>query len=406
MGNFNNSVGSAALSGSLGVVGGLVNAFTSARQAKKNREFAERMSKQQNQFNHDEAELAYKRTVEQWNRENEYNTPSAQFQRMLEAGINPYIAADNIDAGSASSAGASTAATSAGLPSIQNAYSNPTQSFMEGTQGMLDSALKTLTATETGATINGRVNNENASNTPELIKARWSAAQNVFDAQKAEAIFNTAYNRVKLSGAPDIACAEITEALCRGRIAMEEATQAGLDTDMKKIDRKNYNENANLALDAAHQTLDNLKKQGILTRSQYRLLDKQIAYYDTFIKSQIDLNRAQEKQAVSTAAVNWTMNALYPSYYGSQSALNWANARQSNAQTQLIGAQKDYLGLQGDLIKASPQWRYFKHSGYNKGYKLKDWYDFPARFVGDAYLGFGDALNLINPFKGGISFGK
>lgn len=396
MPNLNNSIGSAALSSGLGVVGGLVNAFTSARQAKKNREFAERMSKQQNQFNHDEAELAYKRTVEQWNRENEYNTPSAQFQRMLEAGINPYQAVSSID-NNTSSAGASPAASSAGMPSIQNAYSNPTENFMQGTQGMLDSALKTLTATETGATINGRVNNENAGNTPELIKARWSAAQNVFDAQKAEAIFNTAYNRVKLSGAPDIACAEITEALCRGRIAMEEATQAGLDTDMKKIDRKNYNENANLALDAAHQTLDNLKKQGILTRSQYRLLDKQIAYYDTFIKSQIDLNKAQEKQAVSTAAVNWTMNALYPGYYGSQSALNWANARQSNAQTQLIGAQKDYLGLQGDLIKASPQWRYFKHSGYNKGYKLKDWYDWPSQFISDAYLGFGDALNLIIP---------
>ena len=399
MPKLDNSIGSAALSSGLGVVGGLVNAFTSARQAKKNREFVERMSKQQNQFNHDEAELAYKRTLEQWNRDNAYNLPSAQFQRMLDAGINPYQAASSIDGGISTSVGASPAASSAGLPSIQNAYSNPTESFMQGTQGLLDSALKTLSTTENAATIDGRINNTNAGNTPEMIKARWAAAQNVFDAQKAEALFNSAYNRIKLTGVPDIACAEITEALCRGRIAMEEATQAGLDTDMKKIDRKNYNENANIALEAGHQTLYNLKRQGILTRSQYRLLDKQIEYYDTFIKSQIDLNRAQEKQAVSTANMNWVLSSIYPQYYGSQSALNWANARQSNAQTQLIGAHKDYLGLQGDLIKASPQWRYFKHSGYNKGYKLKDWYDWPSQFFGDAYLGIGDALNLINPFK-------
>ena len=41
--------------------------------------------------------------VEQWNRQNEYNTPAAQRQRYEDAGINPYFAMGNIQSGTADS---------------------------------------------------------------------------------------------------------------------------------------------------------------------------------------------------------------------------------------------------------------------------------------------------------------
>lgn len=44
-----------------------------------------------NLFNHDEAELAYSRQVEQWQRENDYNSPINQVQRYQDAGLNPGV---------------------------------------------------------------------------------------------------------------------------------------------------------------------------------------------------------------------------------------------------------------------------------------------------------------------------
>ena len=41
--------------------------------------------------------------VEQWNRQNEYNTPLAQRQRYEAAGINPYFAMGSIQSGTADS---------------------------------------------------------------------------------------------------------------------------------------------------------------------------------------------------------------------------------------------------------------------------------------------------------------
>lgn len=57
----------------------------SANQANKelaqmNNEFSERMMDKQQQYN-----------IENWERENEYNTPSAQASRFLDAGLNPYL---------------------------------------------------------------------------------------------------------------------------------------------------------------------------------------------------------------------------------------------------------------------------------------------------------------------------
>lgn len=69
---------------------------------------------------------------QQWTRENEYNTPEAQMQRYLEAGINPYNALGNISSGNASSytpssvtgspagSSSSVAAPQAAMPNIQS----------------------------------------------------------------------------------------------------------------------------------------------------------------------------------------------------------------------------------------------------------------------------------------------
>lgn len=84
-----------------------------AREAAKNRQFQESMMDKANQF-----------TLDQWNRENEYNSAASQRERLEAAGLNPYMAMNGGSAGTASSV--SSAAPSSGsqaapaqMPNIQ-----------------------------------------------------------------------------------------------------------------------------------------------------------------------------------------------------------------------------------------------------------------------------------------------
>lgn len=52
-------------------------------------------------------------TLEMWNRENEYNTPSAQVQRLIDAGLNPNLAYGQIDMSSISAGAGAEASSSA-----------------------------------------------------------------------------------------------------------------------------------------------------------------------------------------------------------------------------------------------------------------------------------------------------
>lgn len=56
---------------------------------------AKRQQRRQNQMNQEQAKYQNTLNLEQWNRENEYNTPSAQMQRLIDAGVNPRLAWNN-----------------------------------------------------------------------------------------------------------------------------------------------------------------------------------------------------------------------------------------------------------------------------------------------------------------------
>lgn len=70
-------------------------------QGRKNRKTAERNVDRTIQANKEEAELAYQRQVEMWNRQNAYNTPEAQMNRFKEAGLNPHLIYGQGNAGNA-----------------------------------------------------------------------------------------------------------------------------------------------------------------------------------------------------------------------------------------------------------------------------------------------------------------
>lgn len=99
------------------------------------------ISRETNAYNYLLASKQNDWNIEQWNRENAYNTPSAQRQRLLDAGLNPNLMLDGGDAGNAR-----------GLDSANYANAQPTTmqnpaqeklGMLQSIQGVLQSANET-----------------------------------------------------------------------------------------------------------------------------------------------------------------------------------------------------------------------------------------------------------------------
>ena len=67
-------------SGGLGLFGNLINSITNVG-----------LTSMTNAANEKAATTAYNRGIEQWNRENAYNSPTAQMERLKQAGLNPNL---------------------------------------------------------------------------------------------------------------------------------------------------------------------------------------------------------------------------------------------------------------------------------------------------------------------------
>lgn len=98
------------------MIGQLINAGAQVASNLINAKTARENTDKTNQANRELAEYQYSKDVEMWNRGNTYNSPTAQMQRLREAGLNP-----NLVYGSGSVAGN----TSGQLPK----YSAPTMSY-------------------------------------------------------------------------------------------------------------------------------------------------------------------------------------------------------------------------------------------------------------------------------------
>lgn len=70
---------------SIGAVGGLISGIGQKRRDRLNQ-------KRQHKYNKELAQYNFDNNLEQWNLQNAYNTPSAQMQRLKDAGINPHMA--------------------------------------------------------------------------------------------------------------------------------------------------------------------------------------------------------------------------------------------------------------------------------------------------------------------------
>ena len=100
------------------MIGNIFGSSMSARSQRRANEMNLKINQMNNEFNAKEAEKARAFQLDMWNKENAYNTPAAQRERMQQAGYNAYM--NPADAGSASGMSSTTAA-SAASPAVMQA---------------------------------------------------------------------------------------------------------------------------------------------------------------------------------------------------------------------------------------------------------------------------------------------
>ncbi len=108
------------------IAGGLLGVGSSVIQNSQNRQNVKetnqmnyKINQMNNQFNERMAMQQRNFQENMWNKENEYNTASAQRRRLEEAGLNPYLMMNGGSAGSAQSVGSGASASSAASAAMQ-----------------------------------------------------------------------------------------------------------------------------------------------------------------------------------------------------------------------------------------------------------------------------------------------
>lgn len=88
----------------ISTVGGLLGSVLGSKSQSDTNKANLELAKYQNEWNKQMQDRAFKYNYEMWNKQNEYNSPTAQMARMKAAGLNPNLMYGKGDTGNASSA--------------------------------------------------------------------------------------------------------------------------------------------------------------------------------------------------------------------------------------------------------------------------------------------------------------
>lgn len=114
MANFFESYGNSLISGGSGIISGLFGALGQNIAINKQIKAQKEENEKNRTYNLNLAQLQNKWNLEQWNRENEYNSPAQQMARLKAAGLNPDMMYQN---GTSGLTAASSPSMTAGAPS-------------------------------------------------------------------------------------------------------------------------------------------------------------------------------------------------------------------------------------------------------------------------------------------------
>ena len=223
-----------------------------------NNQFNERMAMQQRDFQEN-----------MWNKENAYNTASAQRQRLEEAGLNPYLMMNGGSAGSAQSVGSGSSASSASPAVMQ-----PFQSDFSGIQQAIGSVFQSQVQQAQVSQLQGQKNLADAQAMQALSNVDWSKmTEDTRDYLKA-----TGLARAKLGYSKEMQ--ELDNMAFAGRLMQAQGTNQLLDAEAKTVLNKYLDQQQQADLNVKAAEYYNMMSQGHLNYAQAKkvLAEEILAY--------------------------------------------------------------------------------------------------------------------------------
>lgn len=283
------------------VIGGLFGSSSAKAAAKaqlqavrETNEANARLAQKQNEWN-----------LEQWNRENAYNTPEAQRARFEAAGINPYFALGNIQSGNADS-----------LMSAELANQQPVVSPLQGQSGqILGSSIANAAQSGVNSYFNSQIQQE---------QAKQLQIQNTFDLQSLKDRVNSLHYDSEAK---------------RMANYVYNANMESLISITKNQARMSYTQEA----------IMNLQHVG----TEYDLFAKKFTN-DNILPAQASLAKMSLDQMVAQIALTEQQEKLTKKqvdYYADQMAIQWllANSAWLNAKTGMFNAQTNRLDVNNQI---------------------------------------------------------
>ena len=297
----------AMISGGMSTASGIFGSIANSRIAAKQRALQYKMFREANQFNADQASLAYQRQIDEWNRQfnltNQYNDPSAQMQRLTDAGINPYNAAQSVSPSSAAMSVGSSSAPSSAAPPYDMPFANPVSSFFQSAQQGLSTALQVLQTTGDSASLNDRLSaissnsdlsKYNAKFALDTLPLRIEATNQANKALKVEDANRETTALLRAMNIPEQVATELTEIISARQQSVLAVESSRLSNEEKKTNLKYLDRQLDL-------TVQNLSADFNLKGQQVKQLKKALEYADRLYKSQLSLQAAQTLQAYENA---------------------------------------------------------------------------------------------------------
>lgn len=257
----------------------------------------------QNQFN-----------IDQWNRENAYNDPSAQMQRFAAAGINPWNAMGNVDNGNASSV-TSAPYSSPNMIPMQQPNQSAVGGVLSSIQTALDGSLKIIDAIKGGSTLSDSIKGTNALNqgfvldtdfNRQTIKNKTAAYNQIYKSQEYTAANESAY-QLALS---KYGMNEKAATTFSNWITSRETNRQTLEN---MVDQHLLNKKALDWYDKDHEaSFEKQMASAGVDRQTIKRMKKELPFVEDYMKAQINELRSraesEHENAVDLRETRWSRN--------------------------------------------------------------------------------------------------
>ena len=329
------------------IAGGLFGIGSSVIQNSQNRQNVRetnqmnyKINQMNNQLNERKAKQQRDFQENMWNKENAYNTASAQRQRLEEAGLNPYLMMNGGSAGTAQSVGTGASASSAGSAVMQ-----PFQADFSGIQQAIGSVFQSQVQQAQVSQLQGQKNLADAQAMQALSNVDWSKMTK----ETREYLKATGLARAQLGYSKEMQ--ELDNMAFAGRLLQAQGTQL-LDAEAKTVLNKYLDQQQQADLSAKAAEYYNQMSHGHLNYNQAKkvLADEILTYAEAKGK------RISNKIAEATA----------DSFIRASNAANHSNAEYSKSQAKFAGprAASDYLNISREAQYKEKRNKYFDADKY------------------------------------------